>query len=561
MATIAELHARAAELYDAGQLADAEQLYRQILAANPYADDALYMLGLIAYQFGDTAGAASLIAGAVRIRPVFAYLSNLGKIYLSLNRPVDAAACYERSLRLEPAAAETHIGLANALRTLGRTDEAEAHLRQAVELRPDIPEAHNNLGNALARRGRPEEAVESYRRALRLRSDYVEAHSNLSCVLRDLGRLDEALVHIDAVLHYRPDAADAHANRAALLLQTRRDEESLAAAEHHLAQAVRLRPDHVNAHWNLAYLWLLRGDYERGWPEYEWRWPVQGTTPRAGPEPRWDGAPLAGRTILLYSEQGLGDTIQFVRFAPLVRQRGGRVVLQCQPALARLLESAAGIDRVVAEGEPLPPFDVHAPLLSVPGLLHTTLATIPAKVPYLHAVPDRIEHWRHELAAWDGLKVGIAWQGNPTFTSDRRRSIPLIHYAPLAAVSGVQLFSLQVGHGVEQLHALAGGFPVVDLGPRRSETADAFQETAAIMQSLDLVISSDTAVVHLAGALGVPIWVALGLGADWRWHLERSDGPWYPTMRLFRQSRLGDWDAVFTQIALALHDRVAGSRV
>jgi tetratricopeptide (TPR) repeat protein len=560
MATTAELSARAAALYSAGQLPAAEQLYRQILAIDPYAADALHMLGLIAYQSGDAARAAPLLEAAVRLQPdQFGYFTNLGLIYEALGRPADAASCYEHSLRLRPDAAETHIGLGNALRTLGRADEAEAHLRRAVALRPDMPEAHNNLGNALGRRGQLDEAVQCYEHALQLRPDYVEAHNNLSSALRDLGRLAEALAHVDAVLRSRPDWTDAHTNRAALLMQARPVDDALAQAEAHLNQALGLRPADVDAHWNRAYVWLLRGDYERGWPEYEWRWPAQQATPRAGP--RWDGIPLDGRTILLYTEQGLGDTIQFVRFAPLVAQRGGKVIVECQPALARLLQSAPGIDRVVPRGEPLPAFDVHAPLLSVPGLLHTTLATIPHDVPYLHAPPERIDHWRHELAAWDGFKVGIAWQGNPTFVSDRRRSIPLVLFAPLAAVPGVRLFSIQVGHGAEQLHALAGRFPVVDLGPRRSTTADPFEESAAIMKNLDLVIASDSGVVHLGGALGVPIWVALSVGADWRWLLDRSDSPWYPTMRLFRQRRSGNWDAVFADIAAVLRTQVAGGRV
>jgi tetratricopeptide (TPR) repeat protein len=560
MASTAELSARAAELYSAGQLPAAEQLYRQILAIDPYAADALHMLGLIAYQSGDPARAAPLLEAAVRLQPdQFGYFTNLGLIYEALGRPADAAACYEQSLRLRPDAAETHIGLGNALRTLGRPEEAEVHLRQAVALRPDLPEAHNNLGNALARRGQLDEAVSCYEHALQLRPDYVEAHNNLGSALRDLGRLDEALAHVDAVLRRRPDWTDAHTNRAALLMQTRPADDALSQAEAHLTQALRLRPADVDAHWNRAYVWLLCGDYERGWPEYEWRWPAQQTAPRAGS--RWAGGPLDGRTILLYTEQGLGDTIQFVRFAPLVGQHGGKVILECQPGLARLLQSAPGIDRVVARGEPLPAFDVNAPLLSVPGLLHTTLATIPRDVPYLHAPPDRIEHWRNDLATWDGFKVGIAWQGNPTFVSDRRRSIPLVHYVPLAAVPGVRLFSIQVGPGIDQLPALAGRFPVIDLGPRRSTSADPFQESAAILKNLDLVIASDSAVVHLGGALGVPIWVALCVGADWRWLLDRSDSPWYPTMRLFRQPRPGDWDAVFADIARALRTHVAGGRV
>ena len=262
----------------------------------------------------------------------------------------------------------------------------------------------------------------------------------------------------------------------------------------------------------------------------------------------WDGSSLGGRTILLRTEQGFGDTLQFIRYAPLVGQRRGRVIVACQRPLARLLARWPGFAAVVAEGDPLPEFDIYAPLLSLPGLLGTTLATVPVDVPYLAADPGRVAHWRHELGSVAGFWIGIAWQGSPRHRRDRFRSIPLSQFAPLADIEGVRLLGLQKGFGRDQLAALEGRFPITDLGDHLGD----FLETAAVLRSLDLVIADDTAVPHLAGALGVPVWVALPYSPDWRWLLEREDSPWYPTMRLFRQARSGDWEGVFRRIAGAL---------
>jgi hypothetical protein len=270
------------------------------------------------------------------------------------------------------------------------------------------------------------------------------------------------------------------------------------------------------------------------------------------PQPQWDGSPLEGRTILIHAEQGLGDTIQFIRYAPLVKRRGGTVIVECQPVLSQLLAGCPGIDRLIAQGSPLPAFDVHVPLLSLPRIFGTTLADVPAEVPYLFADAALIERWRDELAGVPGVKIGIAWQGNTRFPADCMRSIPLTHFAPLAQVDGVRLFSLQKGPGREQLAATAAYLPVIDLADRLDEKAGGFMDTAAVVKNLDLIITSDTAIAHLAGALGVPVWVGLALGADWRYLLGREDSPWYPTMRLFRQTRLGDWDGVFERIASEL---------
>jgi hypothetical protein len=298
--------------------------------------------------------------------------------------------------------------------------------------------------------------------------------------------------------------------------------------------------------------WLLGGHFERGWPEYEWRW--RGNEAVFAPlnQPLWDGSALEGRTILLHAEQGLGDTIQFIRYARLVRARGGTVVVACPTPLIQLLTGCAGIDQLIPQGSILPPFDVYAPLLSLPGILGTSLGSVPAEVPYLVADAELERHWREKLGPLRAFKIGIAWQGNPGYLGDSFRSIPLTHFATLARVEGVRLFSLQKGPGSEQLSALGDLFPVTDLGSQLDNATGAFVETAAVMKSLDLIITSDTAVAHLAGALGVPVWVALPAVPDWRWMLDRADSPWYPTMRLFRQTAWGQWESVFARLASAV---------
>jgi hypothetical protein len=308
-------------------------------------------------------------------------------------------------------------------------------------------------------------------------------------------------------------------------------------------------PDSATAHWNRALTWLQAGNYERGWPEYEWRWRRKRSRPREFARPRWEGGPLGGRTVLLRCEQGLGDAIQFVRYAPLVRERGGPVVLECPRRLLSLFSRCEGIDRLVAEGDPLPAFDVQAPLMSLPALLGTTLATVPARVPYLSADPALVEQWGARVAPLPGFRVGITWQGNPRHKWDAHRSIRLASFASLARLEGIHLVSLQREHGTEQLRSLAGRFSVTDLAREPAASPGDFAETAALLEHLDLVVTVDTATAHLAGALGVPVWVALSTISDWRWLLDRDDSPWYPTMRLFRQRRQGDWDDVFARMA------------
>ncbi len=416
-------------------------------------------------------------------------------------------------------------------------------------MQPAYPEAHFNLGNALAALGRRDEALAAYREAVRLRPDYAEALGNLGLALTEARRPGEAAVLLRQAARLRPGLAEAHNNLGLALTALGRFAEAEAAFE----QALRLRPGEAATRWNLSLALLQAGDYGRDWAEYEARWLRPGCGPRPFAAPPWDGAPLEGRTVLLWCEQGLGDAIQFVRYAPLVRNRGGRVALECPGPLAALLRGAAGVDAVVAEGGPRPPFDVQAPLLSLPRLLGTTLTTVPAAVPYLAPDAALVGEWRRRLEGLPGFRVGVCWQGNPYHPWDHHRSVPLGHFAPLAGVPGVRLVALQKEFGREQAATLGGRFAVADFGEELGRPPACFLDTASLVACLDLVVTADTAVAHLAGALGRPVWVVLPASfVDWRWLRDRDDSPWYPTTRLFRQEKLGDWGPVFARVAGAL---------
>jgi Tfp pilus assembly protein PilF len=470
-------------------------------------------LALRHHQAGDLSSAESLYRQVLQAEPGHAAAHfHLGRLLKARGRLDEAAACYQESLRFNPTSAAAHNNLGDAFTELGRLEEASAALREAIHLKADFPEAHNNLGIVLARQGRLEEAEVRHRESLRLNPTSAAAHNNLGNVLREQGRFEEGLVC--------------------------------------LAEAIRLRPDYAEARRNRGMTWLLLGEWARGWPEYEWRRGCKDYPPPPPQLPPWDGSPLGGRTILLRAEQGLGDTLHFIRYAPLVKERGGRVVLECQAPLTRLLAGCKGVDRILtaSSGEPNGA-DTYAPLMSLPGLFGTTPSTVPAQVPYLVTDSARTAAWRRELAPLGGFKIGIVWQGNPNYAGDRWRSVPLEQFLPLASVPGVRLVSLQKVVGREQLPLASGP---IDLGPRLAD----FTDTAAVMESLNLVIAVDTVVAHLAGALGVPVWLALPWPPEWRWLLGREDSPWYPTMRLFRQRARGDWPDVFARITVALRATV-----
>jgi tetratricopeptide (TPR) repeat protein len=556
MATISEALALAIQHHQAGRLQAAEPIYRQILEVEPDNAEALHLLGVINAQTGNHQLAVEYIYRALAVKPDWAEAqANLGTSLRKQGKLDEAVPFLQRALQLKPDFAMAHNNLGNALKEQGKLDEAVACFRRTLELKPGFAEAHSNLGVALKEQGKLDEAVACFRRALELKPDYTEAFIHLGNALKDQGKTDEAVPCYRRVLELKPDYAMAHNNLGIALGDQGKLNEAVACYR----RALELEPDLAETHLNHSLASLLTGDFERGWAEYQWRWKTDQCPQRGFSQLLWDGQPLEGRTILLHAEQGLGDAIQFVRYAALVKRRGGGVIVECPRPLLSLLKNCAGIDRLVGRGDELPDFDVQAPLLSLPGIFHTSLGDIPAAIPYLFADPVLVECWRRELGRLAGFKIGIAWQVGPKHRNDRDRSIPLDCFEPLARCSGVRLVSLQKHVGVEQLHGVADRFPVIDLGSSLDEASGAFMDTAAVMMNLDLVVTSDTAIAHVAGALGAAVWVAIPFVPDWRWLLKRGDSPWYPTMRLFRQDSRGDWQGVFRKIEAALGERTANA--
>jgi tetratricopeptide (TPR) repeat protein len=541
MPTLADIFAQAVQHYQAGNLRQAEQLFLQVVQVDPQQAEALSYLGLIAHQMG---------------------------------RIQEAVARGRQVVWLRPDAPEAHNNLGNVLRGLGLLEEAITVCRQALQLRPNFPAAQVNLGSALAQLGQTAEAVEVLRKAVRLDPRLAEGWTSLGNALALQDQPGEAIPCFQQAIRLNPADANAQANLGETLVQQSRLDEGEACLE----KALQINAGHPQAHFNRALLWLLEGKWEKGWSEYEWRFQTPKFPRYSFQQPRWDGsaATQPGQSILLLAEQGLGDTLLFVRYAPMVQNRGWRVIVQCQPALLKLLATAKGIDCLLPHGSSLPPFDTYAPFFSLPGIFRNTVDDVPANVPYLHAddkldnggkcevrsaksAPPSTPHSALRTPhAFPHFFVGIAWQGNTDYVYDRQRSAPLRHFHMLAQVEGVQLLSLQKGPGAEQLEdnqALKSS--ICRLPSTFDEASGAFMDTAAIMRHLDLVITTDTAIAHLAGSLGVPVWVALPRVPDWRWLLQREDSPWYPTMRLFRQTRRGEWREVFERMAWDLKEIIS----
>ena len=533
----------------------AERLLRQALAHRPDDAEARFLLGTLYARHGAASHAVVELECAARLRPFHVDTHyNLAVALKTVGRSDDAIASYRRAIELHPGLADAHNNLGNLLKDAGRWEEAEAEYRRTVELRPECAEGHNNLGVLLQRTGRLDEAVACYRRALELRPDYAEALNNLGTALHERGLLGDAMDCYDRAIAADPAHVDAHKNRTAAPLRDGRVAEALEAADRAAAG-----PGYALARANRADVLLRQGDLERGLPEMEWRLATPAFPPRGFRQPRWEGADLAGRTLLVCAEQGHGDAIQFVRYVPMVRERGGRIVLECHEPLVRLMRSSELADEVV----PLQPggrvdvgFDAYIETMSLAAVFRTTLDTIPRRVPYLRAPQECREVWKRRLGGARGLKVGLVWAGNASHPSDRTRSIAAMEFARLREVEGAAFYSLQKGEAASQVSALAEALPIEDIGPELHDFAD----TAAAIECLDLVITVDTSVAHLAGALGIPVWTLISKVPDWRWMLDREDTPWYPSMRLVRQTAAGDWRSAMDRIVDNLARAVQGER-
>jgi tetratricopeptide (TPR) repeat protein len=530
-----------------GRLGEAEKLSARMLKQWPGSFDALHLMGIIKLQSGKPGAALGFFESALKAHPDSPEaLGNLAMALVGLRRDDEALALLNRSQALDPNGWHTLNNRGNLLLRLNRAAEALADFERALALEPRNPGIALNRGNALAQLKRFSEAVAQYDAVLSAQPNLAEAHHNRGNALFSLGRVAEALNAFDRALALRPDYPKALVSRATALEALNRHREALAG----LDRALAIEPNNADAHHNASLALLRLGDYRRGFEEYEWRWRRTGMPgPRKLSKPVWLGEyPLARKTVLLHAEQGLGDTIQFMRYAPLLAGIGARVVIEVQRELAGLLGRVEGVTAVVGRGDPLPAFDVHCPLGSLPRAFATEPSSIPAAVPYVRVSEQKLAAWRARLADISPRRVAIAWSGSPSHPNDVNRSISLVLLEPLLSLDHINVVSIQREVRQEDAELLARLPRLTNLG---QELAD-FDDTAAVISLVDLVISVDTSVAHVAGALARPTWILLPFCPDWRWMIDRDDSPWYPTARLFRQPALGDWPSIIRRVGKEL---------
>lgn len=556
-ALLTQLNTALAE-HHRGALEQALEGYRQVLQVEPLQPEALHLQGIALAQLGRNEAALDCLSFLLRLEPENAAVHNHhGNALAGLARTTEALESYERALELDPAFVDALYNRGCMLAALGRHQEAARGYEAALALDPRHARAHNNLGSALHELGQYTAALEHQEEAVRLDPHFIDARVNAANALRRLGRYPEALAHTERALEGRPERAQAHSCHGATLAALGRYDEAL----QHYRRALELEPTLAEATWNEALALLSRGELREGWTRYEARWQVKSLQlpPYCNDRTPWLGREsIEGKVILLHAEQGYGDSIQFCRYAPLVAARGARVVLGVPGALRKLMLTLDGVEEVVAQ-TPLPVFDCHCPLLSLPLALGTRLDTIPATVPYLRGDPAAREVWNGRLGRRAAPRVGLVWSGRPTHTNDANRSVALKELLPLTGCEA-QWVSLQKDIRASDVPAVAGMRDLQRFGEELTDFADA----AALLSELDLLITVDTAMAHLAGALGIPVWVLLPHVADWRWLQEREDSPWYPTARLFRQPVAGDWGSVIERTAAELRSfigRSVGTRV
>ncbi len=484
---------------------------------------------------------------AIAIAPgIFGFYNNRGGAFSRKKQHFEALSDFKRAIELNPNFADAHCGYGNVLVDLKRYEEALAAYQNALSLEPDLENAWLGRGNALVGLQRYDDALTSYETALSLKPDLEQALVGRGHALVGLKRYDDALATYDQALSLKPDLENAWLGRGNVFRDLKRFDEAFAA----YGKAVALEPDFAQAHYNEGFLRLSLGQMELGWRKCEYRWETQQFRDRKRnfSQPLWLGDnDINDKTILLHAEQGLGDTLLACRYITKVAALGAKVILEVQPTLKSLLMGLDGVSMLIGRGDAIPHFDVQCPLMSLPLAFAATIATIPSMVPYITVPNDAVEKWRAKLST-QKLKVGIAWAGNPDFGGDRDRSILLKNILPVTRIDGIEFFSLQkdLREGDDEVLNANPGIVRVD------DEINDFRDTAAIMMGLDLVISSDTSVVNLVGALGRPVWVLLPFMADWRWLLDRRDTPWYPTARLFRQANAGDWTTVLNDVCAAL---------
>ena len=534
-------------LHQRGRLQEAKAICEALLRTNPKNSDALYMLGGIAYQTQDYEGSARLMSAAIALNPQHFFLHHNHGIALEKLKQFDAAlASFDEAIRLQPNFCEAHFSRANVLHELEQWDAAVRGYDQAIRLRPDFADAYSNRGNTLQKLQQWDAAIASLHQAISLKPDFAQAHCNLGNLLQETKQSEAALACYDHAIRLQPDLADAHYNRGNALVELTQ----IAAAVSSFDEAIRLKPDYPRAHMDKSFALLLGGNFAQGWPCYEWRWKIKESekSRRNFDAPLWLGdASLQGKTILLYSEQGLGDTIQFIRYAKMVAAQGAHVICEVPKALLAVLQGVEGVHAWVEKGAALPPFDFHCPLLSLPLAFNTELATIPHSPAYLHSDPHKLLQWQRTLGPQTRPRVGLVWSGSTHHTNDRNRSIELsylLNYLP----AGLEYISLQKEVRDIDKPSLEGYPQLKHFGHELHD----FSDTAALCTLMDMVVCVDTSVAHLSGALGKKTWLLLSYRPDWRWLLDTNHSPWYPSVTLYRQNSDLQWHSVLEKIKLHL---------
>ncbi len=567
-------------LHASGKFEEAMYSYKRAIELKPDYVEAYYNLGSTLQACNMLDEAIVIYKLAIDLKPDDADIhNNLGNALIKSGKPDEALNCYKQASMLTPHDAETHCNLGAAFQKLGNLDEAILNYNSAISLRPNNAKAHNNLGTALKEQCRLDEAVKSYNRAIELSPDYAEAYNNRGNTLQSLNRLDEAITSYRKAIAIKPHYAEAHYNCGSALKEQKKIDEAFVCyrraiaikpdyAEAHnnlgitlqeqgrfeeaatsYSCAIELKPDYADAHFNGSLISLLKGNFKDGWQEYEWRLQTKGYAHRTFQQPVWDGSHLNGKTILIHTEQGMGDNIQFVRYLPMVQALGGRVIFECLPELVHLFKNCPGIDEIITKnssGRLSERFDVQIPLLSIPRVFDT----IPSNGPYITPDSTRAIKWKDRLEVHDkSIKIGLVWASSPENKElYLKKSCKLNHFETISEIPGLSFYSLQKGPASTEIHDAPNNMKIINLDNELNDFAD----TAAVIANLDIVISVDTSVAHLAGAIGKPVWTLLPFVPDWRWQLERNDSPWYPSMRLFRQTKMYDWDGVFEQVKEAL---------
>lgn len=536
-----------------GHYREAETQYRYAIELDPLNADIHNNLANVLKEQNHFDEALSHYKKAIRYKPDNAMAhNNIGILLREQGHPKEAIEHHQQALVLSPNYSEAYYNLANAFFDLKDFEGAVTNYKHALMINNNYAEAYMNLGNALREQNQSNEAISCYKQAIIISPQYAEAYYNLGNLYLDLFQLQESIECFNNALRLRPHYKEAHLN----LGNAFRSSEQYKRALQCYASAQELDPHYAEAHLNEAFTRLLLGDFKEGWLKNEWRWDMNKMRPTQLTKPPWDGRALHGKTVLIHCEQGLGDSLQFVRYVSHVKEKGGCVILLCPPPLARLFKTIKGIDALYTNWEDLPSYDYHAALLSLPTLFFTDQNTIPSFVPYIDSSPEQSSLWKERLKSYTGIKVGLVWAGNAridqrnAYLIDRRRSMNLNQLSTLGTIPNIHFFSLQKGPPSNQITQSVFGAQLIDFMDLVSD----FSDTAGLVSLLDLVIGVDTSVIHLAAAMAKPVWVLTRYDGCWRWMLDRDDSPWYPTLRLFRQKKNESWDIVINRVYSALLD-------